>query len=219
MIRLRRLTLKAGVDLYLKVGGVEAVRDIYDALEIGVDGIIAPMVESKFGAKKFYDSIERVYGSCGIHTTLNLETVNAIDNIDEILEYANNRFDNITIGRTDLSGSYFDTNINPNCEFIYNVLQDIADKIQNTNLTLTIGGGVSSDTLNSLRLKYHNLASMIYKLETRKVVFLTHLFLDMDNAMTEVLKFEELYILSKKEFSDLKIKTEIERLTELSRRL
>ena len=62
LVRLRRLTLKAGVKLFLKIGGVEAIRDIRDAMEIGVDVIIAPMVESRFGAKKFYDSINKVYG-------------------------------------------------------------------------------------------------------------------------------------------------------------
>ena len=59
LMRLRRLTSKAGVKLYLKIGGVEAVRDIKDALEIDVDGLITPMVESKFGAKKFYDSLKK----------------------------------------------------------------------------------------------------------------------------------------------------------------
>ncbi len=99
LVRLRRLTLKAGVKLFLKIGGVEAVRDIEDALEIGVDGLIAPMIESKFGAKKFYDSVKRVYGEHQVHTTLTLETKNAIDQFDEILEFANGKFNNITIGR------------------------------------------------------------------------------------------------------------------------
>jgi hypothetical protein len=44
LMRLRRITSKAGVKLYLKIGGVEAVRDIIDSIELGVDGLIAPMV-------------------------------------------------------------------------------------------------------------------------------------------------------------------------------
>ena len=40
LMRLRRLTSKVGVKLYLKIGGVEAIRDIKDAIEIDVDGLI-----------------------------------------------------------------------------------------------------------------------------------------------------------------------------------
>lgn len=47
----------------------------------------------------------------------------------------------------------------------------------------------------------------------------TKTFLDKENAIKEALKFEELYILSKKEFSDIQIGSELSRLTELKRRL
>ena len=76
LMRLRRLTSKAGIKLFLKIGGVEAVRDIKDALELDVDGIIAPMVESKFGAKKFYDSLQKFYKDHKIHSSINIETKN-----------------------------------------------------------------------------------------------------------------------------------------------
>ena len=46
---LRRLTYKANVPLHIKIGGGEALNDIYSCIELGVDGIIAPMVETKFG--------------------------------------------------------------------------------------------------------------------------------------------------------------------------
>ena len=46
--RLSRICSRLNVPLYLKIGGPEAVRDIKDSLDLGVDGIIAPMIESKF---------------------------------------------------------------------------------------------------------------------------------------------------------------------------
>ena len=46
----------------------------------------------------------------------------------------------------------------------------------------------------------------------------TKIFFEKENALNEVLKFEELYILSKKDFSDVQISSEISRLTELKRR-
>ena len=41
LVRLRRITDKLNVSLYLKIGGVEALRDIKDSLEIGVDGEVS----------------------------------------------------------------------------------------------------------------------------------------------------------------------------------
>jgi 4-hydroxy-2-oxoheptanedioate aldolase len=219
LMRLRRLTSKAGVKLYLKIGGVEAVRDIKDALEIGVDGLIAPMVESKFGAKKFYDSLQKVYGNHNVHTTLNLETKNAIEQLDEILEFANGKFDNVTIGRSDLTASYFDKKVRPDSEFTFELLQNIGPKVRNANLTFTVGGSVSAKTINKINTQYTDLKETIYKLETRKVILPIKPFVEKENAIKETLKFEELYILSKKEFSDVQIGSEIARLTELKRRI
>ncbi|EAJ9482397.1 hypothetical protein E5024_07680 [Campylobacter coli] len=221
LMRLRRLTSKAGVKLFLKIAGVEANRDIKDALEIDVDGIIAPMVESRFGAKKFFDSIQKIYDSVDDnnlpHTTLNLETKNAIENIDEILDFSKSKFDNITIGRSDLSASYFDCSIKPDSEFIFYLLENLAYKVKNAKMTFTVGGSVSSKTI--INTKYPNLKDSIYKLETRKVILPTKVFLERSNAIKEALKFEELYILSKKDFSDLYIDSEINRLPELKRRM
>jgi hypothetical protein len=219
LMRLRRLTSKSGVKLYLKIGGVEAVRDIKDALEIDVDGLIAHMVESKFGAKKFYDSLQKVYGDHNIHTTLNLETKNAMDQLDEILEFANGKFDNVTIGRSDLTASYFDKDIKPDSDFTFGLLQNIGQKVKNANLTFTVGGSISRKTIEKINTQYTDLKEIIYKLETRKVILPTISFVEKENAIKEALKFEELYILSKKEFNDVQIGSEIARLTELKRRM
>ncbi|NDJ26625.1 hypothetical protein DMB95_01450 [Campylobacter sp. MIT 12-8780] len=220
LMRLRRLTSKAHVKLFLKIGGVEANRDIKDALEIGVDGIIAPMVESKFGAKKFYESLNKIsYRECEIASTLNIETQIAIKNIDSILEFAQDKFDNITIGRSDLSASFFDLNIKPDSDFIFNLLLDVAKKIPKYNLKLAIGGNLSVHTLKKMDNLYQDLFTLINTLETRKVMLPSHICMTKPDCIKQALIFEELYILSKKEFSDLHIYPEITRLTELKRRL
>ena len=56
---LRSVTNKSNTKLFVKIGGVEAINDIYKCIEIGVDGIIAPMVESKFAAFKFIDFFKK----------------------------------------------------------------------------------------------------------------------------------------------------------------
>ena len=65
---------------------------------------------------------------------------------------------------------------------------------------------------------YPHLKNIIYKIETRKVIIPTNSFLERKGAMDEALKFEELYILSKEEFSNVYIGSEMARLTELKRR-
>ena len=219
IMRLRRLTSSAGVKLHLKIGGVEALRDIKDAIEIGVDGIIAPMVESVFGAKKFYESIQRFYKDTPIHTTLNIETKTAIDNLEEILAYASGKFANINIGRSDLSASFLAPEITPESEQIYTILSRVIHDIQDFPLTFGIGGGLSRISIENLNTIYAPLKSYINQLETRKVILPTQSFCDKADAIKEALKFEELYILSKKEFSDLHIDSEIARLPELQRRM
>lgn len=218
LYRLRRITSKAGVKLYLKIGGVKAIRDIKDSLEVGVDGLIAPMAESIFATKKFYEAYKKVYGDYSIHTTLTLETKNAIEVLDSILEYASGKIDNITIGRTDLSGSYLNTEITPDSDYILKLLDRVGKKVKQQGLTYAVGGSVSAKTISKINEKFPDLKQIIHKLETRKVILPADVFLESENALKEALKFEELYILSKKEFSDMFIASEITRLTELQRR-
>lgn len=218
LIRLRRLTSKAGIKFYLKIGGVEAIRDIKDSLEIAVDGLIAPMVETKFGVKKFVECYNKTYGDHRINLTLNIETQNAILHIDDILEYSKGKIDNITIGRTDLSGSYFSPEIRPDTDFILDIVEKVGEKLPKYNISLTMGGSVSINTVKVMK-KREKLQKMISKIETRKIMFPTEIIINQgDDAIKEALKFEELYIISKKEFSDMYITSEISRLTELKRR-
>ena len=57
MMRLKDVTSKLDLPIILKIGGVEAITDMYNALSIGVKGIIAPMAETSFAVSKFLNSI------------------------------------------------------------------------------------------------------------------------------------------------------------------
>jgi len=217
LVRLRRLTDRAGIRLYLKIGGVEAVRDIKDSLEISVDGLIAPMCESRFGVRKFIDSYKKIYRKQKIHLSINVETQHAIDGITEIVQEAEGFIDNITIGRSDLSGSYFDLEVRPDSDFVFQQIQKVIDVLESSSMTLTVGGSFSKKSVDAFQKK-PSMISKIKKIETRKVILNTSTMLEEVSAINECLKFEELYILSKKEFSDLFIESEVNRLTELKRR-
>jgi len=217
LVRLRRITDKLNIPLMLKIGGVEALRDIKDSLEIGVDGLIGPMVESPFGLKKFADAVSSIYKNKPIYLSINIETHGAVCQVDEILEFAKGRIENVTVGRTDLSSSYFDQVVTPDSEFIFRLLMDLGMKISDAGLTMTVGGSVSKKSVELFRRDEEKWQKLILCLETRKVI-LPFKMMIKKNAIKEALRFEELYILSKKEMGDLFMETETSRLTRLKMR-
>ena len=217
LVRLRRITDRLNIPLFLKIGGPEAIRDIKDSLEIGVNGLIAPMVESSFGLKKFIDAVKLIYKDGDIHRSVNIETKSSVCEIDKILEAAKNQIDNITIGRTDLSGSYFDPDVIPDSEFIFRLLMDVGEKVSNSGLTMTVGGNMSQKSVQLFKRDENKWKKLILRLETRKVILPFEMMLKK-NAIKESLRFEELYILSKKEIGDLFMEAETSRLTRLKMR-
>ncbi|MFA5142597.1 MAG: aldolase/citrate lyase family protein [Candidatus Omnitrophota bacterium] len=218
IVRLRRMTAKAGVGLFLKIGGVESVKDIKDSVDLGVDGIIAPMVETKFGVKKFMQAFGSIYKDERVHLAINIETKNAVNQIDEILEYASGRIDSITIGRTDLCASYFHKNVVPDSEFIMNVLEMVGEKTRRYGMGAAIGGSLGKTSINIFK-KNRRILGLFDRMETRKVILPSSVMVGNKKAINEALRFEELYILSKKEINDVFLESEIARLTQLERRL
>ena len=58
LMRLKDVSSKVDLPIIIKIGGVQAISDIYNAITLGVSGIIAPMAETKFAVSKFTNSIE-----------------------------------------------------------------------------------------------------------------------------------------------------------------
>ena len=67
-VRLKEVCNQAKTKLTLKIGGPEAIRDIKDAMIIGVKGMVAPMVESELGLKKFVLAARNNIGSDSLST-------------------------------------------------------------------------------------------------------------------------------------------------------
>ena len=219
ILRLRLLTVKRKVPLYLKIGGVEALRDLKDALDLGVDGVIAPMVESPFGVVKFSEAVESVFGGRKLFKSINIETREAVERIDEILEVARGKVDNVTLGRTDLSRSYFDSVIQPESAFILDLIERLSYKIQSAGLILTVGGSLTSKSVHSFEERKELFGSRLSSMETRKIVFPASLMLENKNIIKESLRFEEIYLRFKLECEAWLSKGDQERLTKLKVRL
>ena len=73
--------------------------------------------------------------------------------------------------------------------------------------------------MNTIKLYRNNSnIKLVNKLETRKVIFLKSTMLRNSNALNAALDFEKNYVLYKKEINNLKLKSEISRLTKLQTR-
>ena len=109
MMRLKDITSYVDLPIILKIGGVEAVTDVYNALSLGVKGCIAPMAETKYALSKFTDLIDNYVATdnaSDIEFGANIETITACQNFEEMLTLDNiNNLTGITIGRVDLVGS------------------------------------------------------------------------------------------------------------------
>jgi len=215
--RLRVILSKLHIKMFVKIGGVEAINDIYNCLELGVDGIIAPMVETKFGVKKFIDVFKKLKLKKNPHLSINIETKTGINNLNEILKLSAGKINNITVGRTDLSSSYFKSTITPNSQFILKKIETVSETAKKYGITTTVGGSVNFETIE-IYSKIKKMKSLVNRMETRKVILPTKIFLKKRNSLSAALKFEELYILYKKEMTDLRISSEISRLSILKTR-
>ena len=83
---------------------------------------------------------------------------------------------------------------------------------------MTVGGSLSKKSMEMFGRDVEKWSRIIHRLETRKVILPTKMMLENKNSISEALRFEELYILSKKEINDLFIESETARLTRLKMR-
>jgi len=219
VVRLRAITAALDIKLYLKIGGVEAVRDVKDGMHIGVDGFIAPMVESGFGAGKFISTLDRFGITDQTHVTFNIETIQGVKAAPEIIREYGNRVDNITIGRSDLSGSYENPNIVPDSSVIFDDIKVVSRLLEDTDITLTVGGSLSNASRKLFNIEHSELAKKIYKLETRKVILPTAYMLSSDEAIKQSLVFEKLWLESQINLQRIQNKELSERFEILDSRL
>lgn len=215
LVRLRRATDKVGLPLFVKIGGVEALRDTRECYELGVDGIIAPMVESVFGAKKFIDMVRSVFKDTKVHKTLNIETKTAIEHYHSILQFSQFDVDSITFGRTDLSNSYMQGK-KPD-DVLGTVMHEAAHTSKNGMLA-NVGGSITQTTLDTMKTD-KRWYKFLHKIETRKVMLPTEIMLDKAGALDACLSFESAYIEDKQHISDSLMEAEITRLKRLKERL
>lgn len=177
----RDLNLKYTV----KIGGCDALTDIYKAKNAGADYIISPMIETEYALQKFVSNCRQVYDDLGqLNLLINIETASAYRNIDSILECEDMKYiKGIVLGRDDMARSLSLDDVNS--EDISDIALDITKKAHKYGKTFAIGGGVRPQCIDFLKrfdgFDYINC-------ETRRVVFPTGII--TSEILKKALQFE-----------------------------
>jgi len=202
-LRLKEVVTKAGLDLTIKIGGCEALKDFYDARSIGVTHIVGPMIESAYALKKFLVSARTAYAKDEFDTVkflINIETITACENIDEILnKHDITDLSGIVFGRVDLTGSLGLTREDVNSDRIYAIADKVFVAAKKKGLEIVVGGGVSKETIPFLN---RFAPGTIARYETRKVIFECPGALagTYDKGILKAVGFELMWLKNKRDF-------------------
>ena len=204
LLRLIDIVRKAKLKLGIKIGGCEAMKDLMECKQIGVDYIIAPMVETHYALKKFIEAKNKIFDEEEKKFTtflINVETDQTFQNIDKISQVAKENKKEIqgyVFGRVDYSLSKELGRDEINSDIVLNDVLKVSSVCKNLNMELVVGGGVSVDALEFLK-KVRNI--FLSRFETRKIIFSADaLDKNLDKGMLEAVKFELLWLKNKKNY-------------------
>lgn len=190
--KLKELALKNNLELTVKIGGCYAKKDLYEALEIGADNIVAPMIETPFAMEKFAriaDNKAKYY--------INIETITGYKNLNEIISSACfNKMSGIVFGRCDMTSSLGLTKSDCNSDIILEIADTISKKMKKEGKNFIIGGGMSPKSVDFLRKMPY-----ISNFETRKVVFNGQINETTPAAIEKALRFEIMWLKNRACFS------------------
>jgi hypothetical protein len=219
-MRLKEVSLRADLNLTIKIGGCEAVKDMFEATSLGTKYLVAPMVETAYALKKYMHAIKIAFTEeqqNDMQFLVNIETKAACDNFEEMLaipEIAG--LSGIVLGRVDLSGSLDLSREDINSSTILERCLITAQKANAHGLDVVVGGGVS----------YHSLPFFksfppghLNRFETRKIVFSCPEALANDErTFLKAIEFELLWLKNKKNYyGTIHIEDDV-RLTMLEKR-
>ena len=158
----------AELDLTIKIGGCQAINDLYQAKSLQASAIVAPMIESPYALKKYIQAINIVF--CNKDDLpkfyINIETICGFNQIDDILNIEEHPIINgIILGRTDMAGSLGLDKSETDSEIIFNYANILAKKADMHNLEFGIGGNITPSSVPVLK----NIKSL-NKFETRKII-------------------------------------------------
>jgi hypothetical protein len=202
MMRLKDVTTAAGLPILLKLGGVEAVTDIYCALQIGVKGIVAPMAETAFALSKYIDMVIKIIppdNAQDIQFAFNLETITGCNNFKQMLALPNiETLFGVTIGRVDLTGSMGLDRKSVDTPQIFELTRNACVLAKEKGLHTAVGGAISAESVDFIK-RLHS-ERLLDKFETRKVVFHAESIQHGESGLNKAINFELNWLKAKQRF-------------------
>lgn len=201
-MRLKEVSLAAGVSLTTKVGGCEAIKDMFDAASLGTKYLVGPMVETPYALKKFIQATKIAFKEDqreDMEFYINLETITACKNFDEMLAIPEAKdLNGIVLGRVDLTGSMNLDRNSVNSNEVLDICISMATKAKKHNKKVVVGGAVSAHSMPFFKAFP---ANHLDKFETRKIVFACPGALgNPEAAFLKAVEFELLWLKNKKEY-------------------
>jgi hypothetical protein len=221
-LRLKEVITKAGLDLTIKIGGCEAIKDMFDARSIGVTRIVAPMIESQYALKKYLQATHLVFPPDewdSVNFLINIETISAVAVFDKMLQLPEiGELKGVVLGRVDMTGSMGLTRVDVNADQVFNIAQEVFTKARRANMECVIGGGVSAHSLPFFRKLPENGTLDFY--ETRKVIFKCPEGLgeNADKGMLKAVGFELMWLKNKRDFYKQIFEEDLVRIEMLEKR-
>jgi len=221
-IRLKEICNQAKTKVTLKIGGPEAIRDIKDSMIIGVKGLVAPMVESPFGLKKFIQAVNNNLPSDVIESlqlNINIETINAAKAGNDILSIPEAQsLYGVTIGRVDLVSSMGKDRSYVNSDEVLSLAKGVFTKAKSLGLKACLGGAVSVDSHSFIK-KLHS-DGLLDKFETRYAIFDPSVSLkNLSRALSKAQMLEYEWLMAKHEHYTNYANQDLKRIKMIQERL
>ena len=221
LLRLYDIVRRSGLGLTIKIGGCEAIRDLIECKQLGVDRIVAPMIETDYSLKKFIGAIKHVYDENDIKNTsfyMNLETITAYENIKDITKVIKGSVvGGYVFGRADFCGSLGLGSNDINNDEVLEYAKNVAQSCMDDDLEFVVGGGVSFDSLNFFKVLY---PIRLTSFETRKILFDKEIVnLDMRKGIQLAVSFELLYLENKRDYYQNVASEDLTRIEMLKKRI